>query len=79
MGDAVFNREFETELMIKNEIEIRTLKGFNMNNPGFQPGDTNEKVNKAHSLQTIEKTSETMRHKAKRRLKNDKLKEYNLK
>jgi hypothetical protein len=46
MGDVVFNRDFEIEIMIKNEIEIRTLKGFNLNNPGFQPGEKNEKGKK---------------------------------
>jgi len=51
MGDVVFNRDFEIEIMIKNEIEIRTLKGFNLNNPGFQPGDRNEKGKKAHPQQ----------------------------
>jgi hypothetical protein len=33
MGDVVFNRDFDIEIMIKNEIEIITLKG--SNNPGF--------------------------------------------
>jgi len=39
MGVAVSNRNFEVELMIKNEIEIKTLKGLNLNNPGIYPGD----------------------------------------
>jgi len=49
MGDVVFNRDFEIEIMIKNEIEIRTLKGFNLNNPGFQPGDDEIKFNSGAS------------------------------
>ena len=49
MGDVVFNRDFEIEIMIKNEIEIRTLKGFNLNNPGFQPGEKKRKRKKGAS------------------------------